>query len=179
MSPPPISATLLCIDDQELGLRVRKLFLESFGYTVLTARSGAEGLKLLEDNPVDAIVLDYRMQDMDGAEVATVAHHKRPGLPIILLSGYISEFPQDLRGQVSAFVAKGSAPHDLLHALDRILGGKPSVEVEEQNLVVEETRDLVDRVSNHLAKATDHVGEAKRIVSSNVERLEEFKKRHG
>ncbi len=49
---------------------MRKAFLESHGYRVLVASSGREGLGLLEKHKVDAVVLDYRMPEMDGGEVA-------------------------------------------------------------------------------------------------------------
>jgi CheY-like chemotaxis protein len=165
------------VDDQELGLRIRKLFLESFGYTVLTASGGTEGLNLLDQNAVDALILDYRMPNMDGAEVAKLAHQKHPALPIILLSGYISEFPQELHGDVTAFVAKGSPPQELLQKLETILGRKPCTSFEEHAVVVEQTRDLVERVTSHIAKTTHHVGQAKHVVSSNASHLEEFKGR--
>ena len=177
MSAASRSTTLLCVDDQELGLRIRKLFLESFGYTVLTANGGTEGLNLLDQNAVDALILDYRMPNMDGAEVAKLAHQKHPGLPIILLSGYISEFPQELHGEVTAFVAKGSPPQELLQKLETILCHKPCASFEEQAMIVEQTRDLVERVTTHVVKTTDHVGQAKNVVSRNVSHLEEYKGR--
>lgn len=65
MSAPPAldssPPTLLCIDDQKPALKIRKIFLEAQGYKVLTASSGREGLALLKSNPVDAVILDYRM----------------------------------------------------------------------------------------------------------------------
>ena len=49
---------LLCIDDNEEVLECEKLFLESFGYTVLTARSGGKGLELAGVYPVDVVIVD-------------------------------------------------------------------------------------------------------------------------
>ena len=61
---------VLCIDDFKPGLETRRVFLEQFGFQVLTASSGMEGLRLMKENHVDAVVLDYRMPEMDGHEVA-------------------------------------------------------------------------------------------------------------
>jgi CheY-like chemotaxis protein len=44
----PQSKTVLCVDDEKIGLRVRKIMLESRGFKVLTASDGAEGLKVFE-----------------------------------------------------------------------------------------------------------------------------------
>ena len=42
--------TVLCVDDEKIGLRVRKIMLESRGYQVLTANNGPEGLKVFDEN---------------------------------------------------------------------------------------------------------------------------------
>ena len=50
---------VLCIDDAEIALRVRKLLLTSVGYSVITAASGEEGLALFKENPVDLVIADH------------------------------------------------------------------------------------------------------------------------
>jgi DNA-binding response OmpR family regulator len=55
---------------------IRRILLEGRGYRVLTATSGARGLALLQQNTVDAVILDYRMEGMDGAAVATMIRPK-------------------------------------------------------------------------------------------------------
>jgi CheY-like chemotaxis protein len=62
--------TVLCVDDEKIGLRVRKIMLESRGYKVLIAHNGPEGLKVFTENQVDLVVLDYYMPDQNGGEVA-------------------------------------------------------------------------------------------------------------
>src|SRR5690349_19570439 len=65
-----MSPKVLCIDDQVSGLHVRKIFLEASGYAVLTASTGREGLQMRKSQPMAAVVLDYRMPEMDGGPVA-------------------------------------------------------------------------------------------------------------
>ena len=62
--------TVLCIDDDGTGLSLRKMMLEEEGYYVFTANSGEEGLALLDAQRIDAVILDYRMPEMNGGEVA-------------------------------------------------------------------------------------------------------------
>jgi len=57
---------VLCIDDDKKALHARKPVLETAGYNVLTASSGRIGLRLLERHPVQLVILDYRMPDMNG-----------------------------------------------------------------------------------------------------------------
>ena len=59
---------LLCIDDDVQSLEIRKIVFEASGYRVLTASSGADGLRLFRSYPVDAVVLDYHMPEMDGGK---------------------------------------------------------------------------------------------------------------
>ncbi len=162
--------TVLCVDDLDSGLIIRKLFLESNGYHVLTARGGVEGLETLENRQVEAVVLDYRMPEMDGAEVAHLIKQKRPALPIILLSGYISELPEGVRDKVDALIIKGSPPTQLLDALEKVLGWKPAPRPLSEPAVIEHSREHADQIRDHVAQAEEHVKKAKKVVSENRER---------
>jgi CheY-like chemotaxis protein len=115
---------ILCIDDDTAGLTLRKMMLESEGYEVFTALSGEEGLALLERQHIDAIVLDYQMPAMNGADVARLIRESRPELPIVLLSGYVEEVPSAALNLVSAFVTKGGSPGQLLHVVRSTMGGR-------------------------------------------------------
>jgi len=66
---PPIGV-VLCIDDNQDVLECERTFLESFGYTVLTAPSGSRGLELVSLQSVDVVIVDYFMPEMNGQEVA-------------------------------------------------------------------------------------------------------------
>jgi len=114
---------ILCIDDDESGLLLRKLLLEAEGYDVMTAASGRSGIVLLENQKVDAVILDYAMPAMNGGEVAGVIRHKWPNLPIILLSGYTEDVPEEIRALVNAFVSKGDSTPELLNIIQRSMHG--------------------------------------------------------
>lgn len=119
------SKVLLCIDDNEEGLAIRKLFLEAYGYSVLTASSGKAGLDLLAAQPVDAIILDYRLPGMTGAEIAREARRIKPEVPILMLSGYPSVVPREVRDHADAFLVKGRPPSELLSEIERLVGARP------------------------------------------------------
>ena len=115
------SAVLLCIDDNEELLECVELFLESFGYTVLTAASGGEGLKLAAMYPVDVVIIDYLMPEMNGQEVASEMRRLRPQAPIILLTGAV-DVPEQALKQVDAFIAKERLASQLLPAIAQLHG---------------------------------------------------------
>ena len=80
--------TLLCIDDEENGLKMRKLLFESEGFQVFTALDGPTGIDLFKAHAVDVVILDYSMPGMDGIAVAETLKKLRSAVPIIMLSAY-------------------------------------------------------------------------------------------
>jgi CheY-like chemotaxis protein len=109
----PKRAVLLCIDDDEDVLECEKSFLESFGYTVLTASSGGKGLELASTCSVDVVIVDYLMPEMNGQEVATQMRRLKPQAPIIMLSAAVDVPEQALR-VVDAFIAEDGLASQLL-----------------------------------------------------------------
>lgn len=122
----PKSPTILCIDDESRGLTVRKLLLETQGYTVLTAESGPAGLELLSADKIDAVVVDFRMEPMDGLEVAKrIRREHGVWIPIVLLSGYLGEIPSELLHIFDACLTKGNASEELFAELRRLVRKQP------------------------------------------------------
>jgi CheY-like chemotaxis protein len=112
--------TVLCVDDERIGLRVRKIMLESRGYVVLTANDGAEGLKIFEQSDVDVVILDYYMPGLNGGDVASEMRRRRPGVPIVFLSAYFSLPPEALE-LADAFITKGDPPDVLIEKIRHLL----------------------------------------------------------
>ncbi|GAC1650094.1 MAG: hypothetical protein NVS9B15_09520 [Acidobacteriaceae bacterium] len=112
---------ILCIDDEEVGLRVRKLLLDKAGYETDTALSGAIGLEKFQSSSYDAVLLDYYMPEMKGDEVARRLRALDSATPIVMLSAHpeIEELTNEL---VNAFVRKGQDPGVLFGTLENLLG---------------------------------------------------------
>ena len=118
---------VLCIDDDKKTLHARRLVLEAAGYEVITASSGRIGLRLFERHPVQLVILDYRMPEMDGEAVASEIRRTHPHVPILMLSGQI-DVPKRASSAVDAFVAKGLPPAVLLGRLTALAEGGPRKE---------------------------------------------------
>jgi len=73
--------TVLCIDDLPQVLELRKATLESHGYCVKTALSGHTAMKMLEETPVAAVLLEYKLEGMDAEAVACHIKQRFPKLP--------------------------------------------------------------------------------------------------
>ncbi|HEX3469790.1 MAG TPA: response regulator [Silvibacterium sp.] len=118
------SPLVLCIDDEALGLQIRKAVLERAGYRVLTALDGPAGLALFSDQPVDGVILDYFMPGMDGGQVAAAMRKHSPEVPILLLSAYIN-LPPEVTQIVDCTVVKGEGPEELLTKVREMLDRRP------------------------------------------------------
>jgi CheY-like chemotaxis protein len=116
--------TVLCVDDEENGLTLRKRVLEKSGYRVLTATSGEEALRLYDSEPIDAIVLDYFMPGMNGLKVAARLKESGASVPIIILSAYTPILDEAL-GLADRWITKASGdPSQLSRAIAELEGGR-------------------------------------------------------
>ena len=119
--PKLSSGLVLCIDDNQDMLECEKAFLETFGYTVLTAPSGGRALELASVYSVDVVIVDYFMPDMKGPEVAIEMRRLSPQVPIIMLSAARDVPEHDLQ-LVDAFIVKDRLASQLLPIIAQLQG---------------------------------------------------------
>jgi CheY-like chemotaxis protein len=117
----PPSGVVLCIDDNQDVLECEKTFLESFGYTVLTAPSGSRGLELASLQSIDVVIVDYYMPEMNGHQVAIEMRRLMPQAPIIMLSA-ARDIPERVLKSVDAFVPKDRLASQLLPTIAQLHG---------------------------------------------------------
>ena len=113
---------ILCIDDAEVALRVRKLLLASAGYVVLTAASGEEGLEAFRQNPIDLVIADHFLSDKSGAEIAAEMKEMKPDVPILIVSA--AEEPPAGLEFADGFLSKLDGPDALLERVASLLAEK-------------------------------------------------------
>ena len=118
-------ATILCIDDEEKQLVLRKLMLERAGYRVLTAESPAEAIRLFGSDTVDLVIVDYYMPGMNGLALAREILRKRK-LPVVVLSAY-AELPGESIGTADTWIMKGTASEELLRRIAELLSRSPAL----------------------------------------------------
>ncbi len=80
-------STILIIDDESYIRDSIKSFLEDYGYRVIEAENGLEGLKRFRQENPDLVLCDLRMPEMDGLEVLGAVTEHTPEIPIIIVSG--------------------------------------------------------------------------------------------
>jgi len=122
------SATVMIVDDME-GVRVvAQMFLEEAGYKVLTASGGQECLDLhsRSPDPIDVVVLDYFMPQMDGAQTFAALKARDGNVRVILSSGLLGNLRQSqlLQSGVSAILEKPYMPDQLVESVRSVLLAK-------------------------------------------------------
>jgi CheY-like chemotaxis protein len=110
---------ILCIDDADVALRVRKLLLGHEGYNVLTASSGEDGLELFRQNPIEMVIADHFLSGKTGVEIAREMKELKPEVPILIMSAAIDK-PEGLEF-ADGFLAKGESPDVLLDTIAQLL----------------------------------------------------------
>ncbi len=85
----PHQPTVLLVDDEYLVRGVLSEILAESGFQVVQAENGAEAIHILSKlDHVDLVFSDIKMAPLDGFALAKWVHENRPGLPVILASGY-------------------------------------------------------------------------------------------
>jgi DNA-binding response OmpR family regulator len=114
------SPTILCVDDYETSLGGWCLYLQSVGYSVITAQTAQEGLQLFAVSPVDLVLLDYDLPDSNGHEAAATMKRIKPDVRILMFSG-VPHVPESARLHVDAFLQKGQSPAVVLDKIRELL----------------------------------------------------------
>lgn len=117
---------ILCVDDEENALTLRKLVLQKAGYDVITARSADDALKIVGSHNVDLVVSDYLMPGTTGAELTKQLKEQHPQIPVMLLSG-VNEIPPGA-DFADVFLPKVSGPDNLCKAVAAVLKGPEAAE---------------------------------------------------
>ncbi|MEH0884122.1 two-component system response regulator GlrR [Enterobacter sp. UNJFSC 003] len=116
-------AHLLLVDDDPGLLKLLGMRLVSEGYSVVTAESGQEGLKVLSREKIDLVISDLRMDEMDGLQLFAEIQKQQPGMPVIILTahGSIPDAVAATQQGVFSFLTKPVDKDALYKAIDSAL----------------------------------------------------------
>ncbi len=131
---------ILIVDDEKEQRSILKGFLAKQGYSVLVAGNGTEALQQFMDHPVELVLLDHRMPDMNGDEVLARLKEINPAVRAIMITAYgaVETAVRVMQQGADDFLEK---PVDLQHLLDRIR------KIEEELLVHQDARQVEEKLS--------------------------------
>ncbi len=113
---------ILFVDDHEVLARLSCEILEMQGYRAVSAYNAAEALEKFDQENFDILVTDFRMEGMNGLELAKKIHDKSPQTPVIIVTGY---GPVDGGREVAACLQKEDLFPALLEKIRFFLGESP------------------------------------------------------
>ena len=112
--------TILCVDDNEQSLSIRKVLLETRGYRVLAYSDAKQALDRFTQGGVDLVLTDLVMPGVDGSRLIQGVKNISPETPAILVSGTVKIYEHE--SSADLFLAKGMyMPADLLERIRLLL----------------------------------------------------------
>ncbi len=112
--------TILCVDDNEQLLSIRKVMLETRGYRVISCYTAEEALEIFKAGGIDLLLTDFVLPGMDGQKLVEEVKNISPQTPAILFSGKVKFYDRECRADL--FLPKGQyAPIELLERIRLLL----------------------------------------------------------
>ncbi len=112
--------TILCVDDNEQALSIRKVLLETRGYRVVACNNGQQALEAFQRGGIDLVVTDLVMPGVDGSRLIQEIKELSPQTPAVLISGRVKIYERDT--QADLFLPKGMyEPAELLERIRLLL----------------------------------------------------------
>ncbi|HEY9163361.1 MAG TPA: response regulator, partial [Magnetovibrio sp.] len=115
---------ILVVDDEVGAAHSLSDFLQEIGYLVYTAYNGEEALHLFDSDPVHAVITDYRMPLMSGAELMRELRLRAPDLPVIIMTGQDgAESMGDITGEATEIWKKPLSLAEVSQRLQALADG--------------------------------------------------------
>lgn len=115
---------ILIVDDDMVVRISCSRILKAEGYEVLEADHASKALDLLGQGGVDLLLADVMMPDIDGFELMSRARSEVPGLPVVLMTGYLTPQVEErgLREGAAVIIPKPFTPEELLQGVNSAAG---------------------------------------------------------
>jgi len=161
---------LLFVDDEANILNALRRLFRPLGYAIFTAGSGVEALELLEHQPVNLVISDMRMPQMDGAQLLEQIRIKWPETVRILLTGYAdvaSTMDAINKGEIYRYIAKPWEDNDIILLVRHALEHKV-LELETQRLqqlTLRQNEELKSLNASLEARVLDRTAELRQTMS--------------
>ncbi len=118
---------IVLVDDDEWVRRLLRTTFSGEDYEILEAANGDDGLRLVEEQSPDLVILDWQMPGRHGSLVLDAVKARRPTLPVIVLTADQRPTQRELADSIGAdaFLNKPFSPLELLSLIERLLADRP------------------------------------------------------
>jgi len=167
-----MKANILVIDDELNVRRSCEKILNGDGYNVATAPNGREGLEKARTGNFDLAIVDLKMPDIDGMDVVEAIKAERPGMAVIIMTGY-STVPSAVKGMklgAADYIPKPFTPDEMSEAVRKALKQREYRAItEEPGLLI--NKEAIVEVLTRAAEDKDFVAE---LSDSGADALEDY-----
>jgi two-component system cell cycle sensor histidine kinase/response regulator CckA len=119
--------TILVVDDEPMALKLVQSILEKRGFEVIASTSPKQAVELFEEQPdrIELLISDVVMPEMDGTKLASRLVEVNPELPVLFMSGFVTESEISDTSAIAqfAFIRKPFRPSTLVQAVQKMLTG--------------------------------------------------------
>jgi len=115
---------ILIVDDEKTIRQLVASILKRAGYDVVAVSSAREALEVMSGHTPELLLTDIVMPEMSGLALAATAHHLHYGVPVMFMSGFASNYEEELSGSVC--LRKPFTPGQLLTAVQDVLALRKS-----------------------------------------------------
>ena len=114
---------VLIVDDEAIVRVSCQRILVPEGYEVMSAESATEGFAVLADGPIDVVLTDLKMPDIDGIEVLRRVKEEWPDTEVIVITGYqtINTAVQAIKLGAFDYIEKPFVPDDIVEAIEKAI----------------------------------------------------------
>lgn len=118
-----LNNSILLVDDEEIVRRGCQRILEAEGYSMDLALSGKDGLKKALSRSYDVVITDMKMPDISGMEIIRELKHKRPEMPVIMMTGYasVSTAVEAMKTGADDYITKPFEPDEIIDSVKNVL----------------------------------------------------------
>ncbi len=119
-------ANILIVDDEEVVRLSHLRSLEGSECNAQAAEDGRQAIELMEQHPVDVVLLDLRMPDLDGMDVLRTIKQRWPDSEVVVITGYpsIESAKQAVRLGAFDYLAKPVGPNEVIKAASDAMNQK-------------------------------------------------------
>jgi DNA-binding NtrC family response regulator len=160
----------IVIDDETIVLESVNKILSQDGFDVLTASSGGAGISHAISEDFDIVITDIRMPDIDGFKVIRDIRKFKPGIPIVIITGYasVSSAVQAMKLGANQYLEKPFTPEQLMETVKNALATGSHGDIEEQTLI------HAGEMKKVLEKGAGDVDFARNIFEFGADALDDF-----
>lgn len=150
LDPEAAKSRILIVDDEEINLKILRIYLEDKGYSVIGAQNGEEAITILKSEPISVCICDIRMPKISGIDVLNFVQQHFPIVPVIMLTGFIdiNTAVSVMRKGASNYLTKPIDAGELIISVEKALEHRKLVE-EKQRLErenIDYQRDLEHKI---------------------------------